>query len=293
MPVRRSTTLAALTVVGAQISINIGAALGKSLFPVVGPEGVAALRTTIAAAFLLVAFRAWSVRLKRDQAIWLLPYGLAIGGMNLLIYWAIDRIPIGLAVAIEICGPLAVVLFTSRSLPEIVWFALALTGLLFLVPWPGQNAVLDPLGVACAMGAAACWALYIVFGKRASEATGTVAVALGMAIACLATVPAAISAGSANLLTARAIGIGLAVALLSSALPYVMEIKALQKLSTRVFGVMTSSAPAIAAIVGFLILKEELTLVQWAAVALVMVASAGCSLTSQPALERPRDDVMT
>lgn len=293
MSVRRSASLASLAVMGAQVSINVGAALGKGLFPLVGPEGVAALRTTIAAGILLVAFRAWSVRPRLDQAIWLIPYGLAIGGMNLLIYWAIERIPIGLAVAIEICGPLAVVLFASRSLPDLIWFALALAGLLLLVPWPGQNAMLDPLGIIFALGAAACWGLYIVFGKRASEATGTVAVALGMAIACLATVPAALSVANEDFLSPRVLTIGITVAILSSALPYFMEIKALRTLDTRVFGVVTSSAPAIAAIVGFILLKEVLTLSQWVAVALMIAASAGCSVTNRPTIQRPGDDFMS
>lgn len=288
----RAAALASLAIVAAQISINVGAALGKGLFPHVGPEGVAALRTSISALILLAIARPWTISLTRFQGFWLLLYGLALGGMNLLIYWAIQRIPIGIAVAIEICGPLAVVLLTSRSMRDFLWLALAVAGLLLLVPWPGGEARLDFGGIGFAIGAACCWGLYILFGKRASQVESRTAVALGMSAACLVTLPFGVAVAGKNLVLGPVLGLGLLVALLSSALPYQLEMKALERLSSRVFGVVTSSAPAIAALVGYFMLGERLASVQWLAIALMIAASVGCSVTTKAAVERARDDVM-
>lgn len=286
------TAAASLAIVAAQVSINLGAALGKGLFPLVGPEGVAALRTGISALILLAVSKAWTITVTRSQGLWLVLYGLALGGMNLLIYWAIARIPIGVAVAIEISGPLAVVLLTSRSARDLLWFALGAGGLLLLVPWPGADTRLDPIGIAFALGAASCWALYILFGKRASQVESRSAVALGMSAACCVTVPFGVSVAGAHLLLGSVLALGLGVALLSSALPYLLEMKALERLSSRVFGVVTSSAPAIAALVGFALLGEQLSPRQWLAIALMIAASAGCSLATQPAVQRASEDVM-
>jgi len=275
------TALAALCMAGAQVSVNVGAALGKTLFVSVGPEGVAALRTSIAAILLLAIARPWRAMPSRTQMGWLTVYGLTLGSMNLLIYAAFARIPIGVAVAIEICGPLGLVLATSRSLRDFLWLGLAIGGLLLLAPWPGAGVRLDPAGIGFPLAAALAWALYILFGKRAAQVKGTTAVALGMTIACCVTLPFGLSAAGGRLLDPSVLGLGIGVALLSSALPYVLEMKALGYLSARVFGVLTSAAPAVAALVGFLILGERLALAQWLAIALMIAASAGGSLTGR------------
>ena len=287
---QRSIPAASLSVLAAQVSINLGAAIGKGLFGQVGPEGVAALRTSIAAIILLLVTRACSAGIRRYPLVRLVPYGLSLGAMNLLIYWAIERIPIGLAVTIEISGPLALVLCTSRSVRDFGWFVLALSGLLLLMPWPNGAAPLDPLGVACAFGAAGCWALYILFGKRASQMDSAAAVTIGMVIACMITVPVGLFTAGDKLLDPSVLPVGLVVAVLSSALPYFLEMTALQRLSARTFGVVTSSAPAIAALVGFFALGERLTAAQWIAVAMVMAASVGCSVTSGPAIRHASED---
>lgn len=274
--------IAGLAIIAAQLSINVGAAIGKSLFPMVGPEGVAALRTAISALILLSIVRPWRYPLPRPQLIAVLFYGLVLGSMNLLIYWAFQRLPIGLAVAIEITGPLAIVLLTSRSAGDFLWAALAIGGLVLLIPWPGATDALDLFGVVCALGAAICWALYIVLGKRASAMGAANAVALGMAIACLITVPAGVMAAGTNLLHISVLSLGLVVTLLSSTVPYLLEMTALARLSSRIFGVMTSAAPALAALAGYVILDERLTHTQWIAVILMIGASAGCSLTARP-----------
>jgi inner membrane transporter RhtA len=288
----RSTIIAGLAIVAAQLSVNIGAAFAKSLFPLVGPEGVAAMRTGTAALILIVVVRPWRRALSRRQILWIVLYGLALGGMNLLIYWAFARIPIGVAVAIEIGGPLAVVLLTSRSARDFVWLALAVASVLLLMPWPGRDVPLDLAGIGFAMGAAVCWALYIVFGKRASEVESGTAVALGMTTASLVTIPIGVAAAGSRLLNPAIWGLGLVVALLSSAIPYMLEMKALERLSSRLFGVITSSAPAVAALAGFLMLGERLTPGQWIAILLMIGASAGCSLTSRPAASRLVDEAI-
>lgn len=288
---QRSEALAGLTILAAQVSINIGAALGKGLFAQVGPEGVAALRTSIAALVLLVVVRPWTATLTRSQLKWLALYGLALGGMNLLFYWGLQRVPIGIAVTIEVCGPLAVVLLGSRTPKDLLWLALSITGLLLLAPRAGKGAHLDPLGVAFVAGAALCWALYILFGKQASQVGGARAVAIGMTVACVLTVPLGIARAGSALLAPHALGLGLAVALLSSALPYFMEMKALERLSSRVFGLVISAAPAIAALVGVVMLGERLKVIQWAAVVLMVMASAGASISARS--KAPVQDAVT
>jgi inner membrane transporter RhtA len=210
---------AGLAIVVAQLSTNLGAALGKGLFPLVGPEGVAALRTGISALILLAISRPWRIALTKRQTTFLALYGLALGSMNLLIYLAIERLPIGVAIAIEISGPLSVVLLTSRSIRDFFWFALAVASLLMLMPWPGSQARLDSLGIAFAFCAAGCWALYILFGKRASELGSKTAVALGMVTACAVTLPFGIVMAGEKLLVSSVLWLGLVVALLSSGNP--------------------------------------------------------------------------
>lgn len=278
----RRVALAGVTIILAQISINLGAATAKGLFPRVGPEGVAALRSTIAALLLLAVVRPWRVAIPARQRGLLILYGLSLGGMNLLIYAAFARIPIGIAIAVEICGPLSIVLLTSRSLRDLLWFGLAAGSLILLAPGRAGAGALDPVGVAYALAAAACWAFYILVGKRVSTVRGPVAVAIGMSVACLVTVPAGLVTAGAALFDPAVIAVALLVALLSSALPYLLEMSAMARVSSRLFGVIISCAPAIGALAGFAILGERLLPLQWCGIVGMIAASAGCSLTSRP-----------
>jgi inner membrane transporter RhtA len=268
-----------LAVLAALVSQNIGAAVAKHLFPLVGSEGVTALRVGLSALILMLAFRPWRTALTRRGAFDVGVYGFMLGCMNLLIYHAFKLIPIGIAVAIEVTGPLAVVVAASRRWRDLGWVACAALGLALLLPLrtgtgaPGS--ALDPVGVAYALGAAFCWAMYIVFGKRASRLKGGQAVAWGMLAASLFTVPVGAVHAGAALLQPTVLLAGLAVALLSSALPYSLEMMALRRLPRRVFGILVSSAPAVAALAGFLVLGEQLLPLQWLAIVLVMAASAG------------------
>ena len=276
---RTGTAPAALAILGALVSQNIGAACAKQLFPQVGSEGVTALRVGLSALLLLVAMRPWRMALTRRGALDIAVYGVTLGCMNLLIYRAFALIPIGVAIAIEVTGPLAVVLLSSRRRRDVAWVACAVLGLWLLLPLHGASA-LDPRGVAWAAGAALCWALYIVFGKRASTLQGGQAVAWGMLAAALFTVPIGVAHAGAALLDGPVLAVGLAVALLSSALPYTLEMMALKRLPRRVFGILVSSAPAVGALAGFFVLGERLGAVQWLAIAFVMLASGGSAATA-------------
>jgi inner membrane transporter RhtA len=269
-----------LAILASMVSVNAGAAWAKGLFPVVGSEGLTALRVGLAALLLLAVVRPWRTRVTRLDARNLLVYGLMLGMMNLCIYRAFERIPLGIAVAIEVTGPLAVVILASRHLRDFVWVACAGLGLWLLLPLREGAAALDPVGVLYALAAAFCWAMYIVFGKRVSTLKGGQAVAWGMLAASLFAVPFGVAHAGAALFTPSMLMGGLAVALLSSALPYTLEMMALARLPQRVFGILVSAGPAIAALAGFFMLNERLTTVQWLAIALVIMASGGAAATA-------------
>lgn len=275
--------LASSAVLCALVAQNVGAAFAKQLFPLVGAEGVTALRVGLSALILLLIWRPWRRLPSGQDARNLLIYGLGMGCMNLFIYHAFARIPIGIAVAIEVSGPLSVVLFASRRPRDFAWLACMVAGLLLLLPLTRHASALDPVGVLWAIGAAVCWALYIVFGKRVSHIESGHAVAWGMTAAALFAVPLGVSHAGSALLSPGVLLIGLAVAVLSSTLPYSFEMMALRRLPRRVFGILVSAAPAIAALAGWLILDERLGLQQWLAIGLVIFASAGSAATADRA----------
>ena len=272
----RSGALPVLAIAGSLLSQNLGAAFAKLLFPLVGIEGVTALRIGLSALLLLAFWRPWRTPVRRRDMGNLVAYGVMLGGMNLCIYHAFGRIPIGIATAIEVVGPLAVVLAGSRRWTDVAWVALAAIGLWLLLPVAAPAAsALDPVGVLFAFGAAASWALYIVFGKRvASLATGQ-AVSLGMVVASLFAVPIGLAHAGAAMFAPKVLLAGLGVALLSSAISYSLEMAALARLPRRVFGILVSASPAVGALCGFVVLGERLAGTQWLAVACIVVASGG------------------
>jgi inner membrane transporter RhtA len=258
------------------VSIQTGASLAKQLFPIVGPQGSAALRLFFAAAILLAVWRPWSRLPSRGQwgAIWL--YGLSLGGMNLLFYMALARIPLGIAVAFEFCGPLAVALFASRRAMDFLWVVCAVGGLVLLLPLGLATAPLDPWGVGFALAAGACWALYIIFGRRVGASVhGGTATALGMSVAALVAIPFGVVHSGLGLLSRDVLPVGVGVAILSSAFPYSLEMVALKRLPAHTFGILMSLEPAIAAVSGLLFLSEKLSSLQWLALGLIILASAG------------------
>ena len=273
--------LPSLALFGSQISVNLGAAVAKQLFPVIGVEGITAFRVGFSALILLAIFRPWRSPLSRRDVFNLVIYGVVMGLMNLLIYRAFERIPIGIAVAIEVTGPLLVALLSSRRPRDIASCALAVFGLYLLLPLNTVASGLDPVGVAYAFGAAACWALYIVFGKRASSIAGGQGVALGMLVASLFILPIGVAYTNAAAITPQVLGIGLAIAVLSSAVPYYLEMLALRGLPQGLYGMFSSAAPAITAIAGLLILGERLSSTQSMAIACIVLASAACAMSAR------------
>ena len=229
----------------AMLSIQSGASLAKSLFPLVGAPGVTALRIVLGTAILVAIFKPWRLRFKKEQRLPLLFYGLSLGAMNYMFYLSIQTIPLGIAVALEFTGPLAVALFSSRRPVDFIWVVLAVLGLWFLLPL-GQNVTeIDLTGAALALGAGACWAVYILTGQRAGEEHGPATVALGSVIAAIVFVPIGMAQATASIWQWSVMPIGLAVAVLSTALPYSLEMIALTRLPTRIFGTLMSMEPAL------------------------------------------------
>jgi inner membrane transporter RhtA len=271
-----SFLLPSLALLAGQISVNLGAAAAKGLFPLIGVEGITAYRVGFSALLLLAIFRPWRTRINRQDGINIAIYGTVLGLMNLLIYRAFNLIPIGIAVAIEVTGPLAVALWSSRRPRDFIAVSCAVLGLYLLLPLgggPSGAGSLDTTGIFYAFGAAVCWALYIVFGKRASRLQGGQAVAWGMLVAALFTVPLGIAYAGSALLAPAIMLTGILIAVLSSALPYTFEISALRRLPQGVFGILSSAAPAVSAVVGMVFLNEHLTLLQWSAIACIVMAS--------------------
>jgi inner membrane transporter RhtA len=260
------------------VSVQVGAAFAKAIFSLAGSDGVAALRVGIAAVLLGAALRPWTLRLDRSGWIHLLGYGGILGLMNVMIYRAFAYIPVGVAISIEVAGPLGVALFASRRKLDSLWVALALGGLA-LLPLGTVTAPLDPRGIAFALAAASCWALYVVIGRTVStlDARG---VAAGMAVASVVVVPLGIAEAGQALLRPQVLALGLAVALLSSIAPYLLDMYALKRLPRSVFGVLMSASPAVSAMAGLLILDETLCPGQWAGIAAITTACAGSALLS-------------
>ena len=263
----------------AMASIQTGASLAKSMFPVVGAQGTTTLRLIFASVIMIVLLRPWKARLTARSLRTVAVYGIALGGMNLLFYMSLQTIPLGIAVALEFTGPLAVAIYASRKAIDFLWIALAIVGLLLLIPTGATSASMDLTGAAYALGAGVCWALYILFGQKAGADNGVQTAALGVMIAALFVSPFGIAHAGASLLTPSVIPVALGVAILSTALPYTLEMVALTRMPARTFGTLMSVEPAIAALSGLLFLQEYLSFAQWMAISCIILASVGATLT--------------
>ena len=271
-----------LVLIVSMLSIQSGASLAKSLFPLIGAPGVTALRLALGTLILVVIFKPWRLRFAKEQRLPLLLYGLSLGAMNYMFYLSIQTIPLGIAVALEFTGPLAVALFSSRRPVDFIWVVLAVLGLWFLLPLGQSVSQIDLTGAALALGAGACWAVYILTGQRAGEEHGPATVALGSLIAAVIFVPIGMAQATDSIWQWSILPVGLAVAILSTALPYSLEMIALTRLPTRIFGTLMSMEPALAAISGMIFLGETLTLVQTLALCSIIAASMGSTLTMRP-----------
>ncbi|MEV5933810.1 EamA family transporter [Streptomyces sp. NPDC093250] len=260
------------------VSVQFGGALAVTLMPRAGALGVVSLRLLVAALVLIVLCRP---RLRgHSRADWgtVMVFAVAMAAMNGLFYQSVARIPLGPAVTLEVLGPLTLSVLASRRAINILWAALALTGV-FLLGGGGFSG-LDPLGVAFALGAGAMWAAYIVFsartGRRFPQADG---LALAMGVAAVLFLPLGIAESGTKLLDPTVLALGAAVAVLSSVLPYTLELLALRRLPASTFAVLMSLEPALAATAGFLILDQALSTAEAAAITLVIAASMGAVRT--------------
>ncbi|MDE1208784.1 EamA family transporter [Vibrio aestuarianus] len=282
MPIKSPILLAILSLFLAMTTIQSGASLAKQLFPIVGPGGTIALRVGLSALILVLIFRPWRLTLSLTQWRSMFIYGASLGGMQLMFYFAIERIPLGIGVALEFSGPLLIALLSSKRKRDFIWVTLAILGIIFLLPDLTGVDALDPIGVMLALAAGGCWALYIWFGQRAgSVGSGGATVAIGMSIAALFAFPIGVSLAEASIWSWSILPMALLVAILSSALPYCLEMVALNRLSTQHFSVMMSLEPAIAALAGLLILHEQLNVNQWLAIAMIITASMGSTLSAK------------
>ncbi len=263
-------------VLGAIASVQFGSALATTLFSRTGPGGAVLLRLVTASVVLLVVWRpALRTRTRRDLALAVL-FGLILAAMNLTFYESIKRIPLGVAVTIEFVGPLAVAIAGSRKRIDLVWVALAAGGIVALMR--GDAHGLSALGVIFALIAGCMWGAYILVnarvGRRFEEGTG---LAIAMCVASLVALPVGVAEGGAHVLEPHALALGAAVGMLSSAIPYTLEMEALRRIATNVFGVLMSLEPGMAALAGFLVLGQSLSGRQLGGIALVVVASVGAS----------------
>lgn len=242
--------------------MQIGSATAKGLFETVGPSGAVFLRVAVAAALCTAIWRLPARGLPVSDYAVAAVFGLVLGGMNLCFYQALDRIPLGVAVTLEFTGPLAVAIFGSRRVLDLAWGVLAAGGIFLLSPLAafgaGSGPPIDPVGAGFALLAGGFWAFYILLGGLVGRSLGSGAgLVLSTCVAAVALAPMGIAGGGAGLLRPEVLMGGLAIALLSTAIPYSLELEALKSIPARVFGVLMSLEPAVAALIGFVVLSEE------------------------------------
>jgi len=257
-------------------SVQLGAALAKSLFPALGSTGTVLLCLTFASLMLLLV---WRPRLRdytrRDYGLVVL-FGVCIAGLNGFFYASIARIPLGIAVTLEFVGPLGVALASSRRLPDMLWAVFAAAGVMLLAPIQGMR--IDPVGVGLALGAAGCWAAYILLSVRVGRIfPGGTGLALGMSVGAIAIAPFGMRSLTVAWHDPSLLLVGAGVALLSSVIPFSLEIEALRRLPARIFSVLLSLEPVVGALIGLLVLGETVGLRAIIAMALIVVASGGIS----------------
>jgi inner membrane transporter RhtA len=284
-PADQRRGVAPLLVIGAVLSVQLGAAAATTLFDEIGPTGTVFYRLLFAALVLVAVWRPHPRRADPRALALAACFGVTLAAMNLCFYEALDRIPLGIAVTLEFVGPLTVALLGSRRALDLAWVALAAAGIVLLT---GPEGSAEAAGIALALTAGGFWALYILLSARVGRTfSGGDGLALAMVVSAALMVGPGIAAGGADLLDARVIAIGAAVALLSSAIPYSLELEALRRLRVGVFGVLMSLEPAIAAFVGLVALQQGLAAAEVAGIVCVVAASAG--VLREPGAPTPRD----
>ena len=268
------------------VTLCAGTSLAKGLFPFVGAEGTTTYRLVFSTLLLMAFWRPWRRAWTWADVPILVLFGATLGLMNLLFYSAIKTVPFGLAIAVEFTGPLAVALWSSKKPLDFVWIVLAVAGMGLILPLGNtmgaglQTAAIDPVGIAYALGAGACWAVYIVVGQSVADRIGAFATPMGMLVAALLVTPVGISVAGSSLLNPEWMLAGLGIALLSSAIPYSLEMYSLKHLPKQTFSILLSLEPAVGALAGWLVLSEQLSTQQLGAIGLIMAASMGSAITA-------------
>ena len=276
------TVRAPLILLIAMISMQSSGSFAKYLFGQFPILTVSAMRLLLGTLILALIFKIWQINFRQVKWSSILSYGLALAGMNILFYLSLDRLPLGIAVSFEFIGPLSVALFAIRRKFDLIWVGLAILGLILLFPFDQAAQTLDPIGIALALGAGACWALYIIAGQKPSGVSGNHTVCLGMFVGMCMLMPMALFAGMpAHTFEPVSLLYFIGLAVLASALPFTLEMIALRNLSALSFGTLMSLEPAVAALSGFVFLGEHLLWTQWLALAVIISASIGCTITMQ------------
>ena len=271
-----------LLVLVAVLSVQFGAAVAKQLFAITGPGGVVFLRTSLAS---VMFFALWRPKVRgyqpRDYLL-IIIYGITIAAMMLSFYAAIDRIPLGITVAIAFAGPLTIAVVGSRRRSDLLWVVLAAVGIVLLSPL--TNAALDLLGLVLAFVSALTWAIFILLSGRVSRAfPASAGLAIGMSIAALVSIPFGLVGAVSVLASPALIALGVVVAVLSSAVPFGLEFEALKRLPPPVYGLLTSLEPVVATVIGFIVLHETLGTREIAGIAMVTLAAAATARASSQA----------
>jgi inner membrane transporter RhtA len=274
--VRERRASAVALVLSAACSVQAGAAVAKSLFPQLGPPGVVFLRLLFGSAALWAIARPQLRKRPREELRLVAALGVVLVSMNITFYEALDRAPLGVVVTVEFLGPLAVAVLGSRKATDFVWVALAAGGVALLAD--GSGSATKPLGIVLAAVAGLFWALYILLSVRVGRAfSGATGLAPAMALGALLMAPWGIISAGHHLRDAQVVGAAVGVGLLSSALPWSLELEALRRLPSHVFSVVLSLEPAVAAFAGVIFLHEHLRDRAWIAIGLVVCASAGAA----------------
>ena len=276
--------LAVLYMILSMVSYQISASFAKQLFTVLDPLSVTILRLSFAAIIVCLMFRSWQIVKRLPYLRWreLLCYSASLCIMNVLFYMSLGKLPQGIAVGLEFIGPLGLALLSIQRRSDYIWVLLAIAGIALMVPW-GQTASADfsMVGAACALGAGLCWAFYIYFGQKVvHQNIGMHALTIAITLSALTLLPIGLYRDAPALLHTEYWGKALAIAVLATAIPYALDLKALKQLNKLSYGTLSSLSPALAALTGLVLLGEKIALLQWVALFCVMIASIGVTLKS-------------
>lgn len=279
-----SQLMAVMFMVLSMLSYQISASFAKQLFTVLDPLSVTILRLCFAAIIVCVMFRSWQIFKRLPYLKWrdLLCYSTALCCMNVLFYMSLGKLPQGIAVGLEFIGPLGLALLSIQRRSDYIWVLLAIIGIALMVPW-GQttSANFSLVGAACALGAGLCWAFYIYFGQKVvHQNMGMHALTIAISLSALVLLPIGLYNNAPALLETQYWGKALAIAVLATAIPYALDLKALKQLNKLSYGTLSSLSPALAALAGLFLLGEKIGTLQWLALFCVMLASVGVTLRS-------------